>query len=407
VDGEMTGYGRYIFTDSSEYRGIFGNGLPLSGMLHPVPNEVRRLANYVTRFPGKPLWHLDVQERLQEDMADVPLPPFIFARTDCLALVNVTPPLGSNSHNFNHLKRVTARLTWARPIHGDQPLWNAEECRGKIVAIMRGPRPPSPPCSYGIKLYHAQNAGAVGVIFVDWDPDGQFTMVPRVESAQIYPGGPILEASIPCFLALNKRTGALQQGALHTMMPIKSEMQLPAGWIIGLITCLEQESGPSMSKAQETDLMKDFFNCRKQEREQEQQLLHHQLGDLRAGVDKLDANEFISGKLFDSLKYESHTPNGQAGATTTEASMAHAILSKITSKDKAKELAQQATNAAAAMRRSFFSSPTVAQVDVTAHTHQSAAVQRSVTDDDEDDAADEMRQLRLDKFALLDRFVRP
>jgi hypothetical protein len=26
-----------------------------------------------------------------------------------------------------------------------------------------------------VKLYHCQAAGAVGVIFVDWDPSGRFT----------------------------------------------------------------------------------------------------------------------------------------------------------------------------------------------------------------------------------------
>ena len=37
-------------------------------------------------------------------------------------------------------------------MHADQPLWNSKECEGKIVAIMRGPRPPSSSCGYGIKV---------------------------------------------------------------------------------------------------------------------------------------------------------------------------------------------------------------------------------------------------------------
>ena len=73
-------------------------------------------------------------------------------------------------HSHSHAHR-------ARPIHADQPLWNARECRGKIVAVMRGPRAPAPACNYSVKLYHCQLAGAVGVIFVDWDPLGRFTVL--------------------------------------------------------------------------------------------------------------------------------------------------------------------------------------------------------------------------------------
>jgi hypothetical protein len=43
-------------------------------------------------------------------------------------------------------------------VHADQPLWNSKECEGKIVAIMRGPRPPSSSCGYGIKVQ--KNAAA-------------------------------------------------------------------------------------------------------------------------------------------------------------------------------------------------------------------------------------------------------
>jgi hypothetical protein len=43
-------------------------------------------------------------------------------------------------------------------VHADQPLWNSKECEGKIVAIMRGPRPPSSSCGYGIKV--KKNAAA-------------------------------------------------------------------------------------------------------------------------------------------------------------------------------------------------------------------------------------------------------
>ena len=37
-------------------------------------------------------------------------------------------------------RRITARLAFARPPYADAPLWNAEECRGRIVVVARGPR---------------------------------------------------------------------------------------------------------------------------------------------------------------------------------------------------------------------------------------------------------------------------
>jgi hypothetical protein len=37
-------------------------------------------------------------------------------------------------------RRITARLVFARPPYADAPLWNAEECRGRIVVVARGPR---------------------------------------------------------------------------------------------------------------------------------------------------------------------------------------------------------------------------------------------------------------------------
>ena len=185
ADGEMSGYGRYIAADGTEFRGIFDRGLPMQGMVH-LPHSHsqgrrRRVADYALRSPGTPLWEMGCGQLVDEGMVDAPMPPFVFAKSDCLALVHVIPAEGKNAHNFEHLKRVTARLVWARPVHADQPLWNAEECRGKIVAIMRGPRSPCPPCGYGIKVFHAQNAGAAACIFVDWDPNGKFQLVPRVE----------------------------------------------------------------------------------------------------------------------------------------------------------------------------------------------------------------------------------
>ena len=57
-----------------------------------------------------------------------------------MALVRANPlPLQPSQtepqveHDYKHLKEVTARLVWARPPFADQPLWNAAECRGKVL----------------------------------------------------------------------------------------------------------------------------------------------------------------------------------------------------------------------------------------------------------------------------------
>jgi hypothetical protein len=106
-------------------------------------------------------------------------------------------------------------------------------------------------------VFHAQQAGAVGCIFVDGECDAVFHTVPRVESAPIYPGGPVLTAEIPCFLTLSRHLGVLQEGALHSMFPVPTPvgMDLPSGWVIGNIVCIDQESGHTMTKAQESQLM--------------------------------------------------------------------------------------------------------------------------------------------------------
>ena len=209
----------HIFPDASEYRGQFQNALPQRGMFYPPQQqqEMRRLFDHSILGAREPLWNLGSNLSLYENMPENPLPRFVFGKADCLAAVKSVQGLGAEHNSFDHITTVTARLVWARPIYADQPLWNASECRGKIVVCMRGPRPPAPPCNYSIKLFHCQNAGAAGVIFVDFDSFQKFTIVPRVEDGPIYEGGPVLKVRIPCMLTLTCYLGVLQEGALHTM----------------------------------------------------------------------------------------------------------------------------------------------------------------------------------------------
>ena len=153
----MSGYGRFIFPEGGwEFRGTFARGLPQTGMLLPPRGQCRR---FVECFKRVPIWEIQPEQLVLEDMVEVPTPPFLWARADCLALVHVvTSSDGTKTHNFKHLKRVTARLVWARPMHAEMPLWNASECRGKIVAIMQCQKRPttaSKETYYSVCYYHA------------------------------------------------------------------------------------------------------------------------------------------------------------------------------------------------------------------------------------------------------------
>ena len=100
--------------------------------------------------------------------------------------------------------------------------------------------------------------------------------------------------------------------------------------------------------------MKEFFESRKHEREQEQELLQESLGDLRSGKDRLAQREFIGGGVLDSLSYGGDVDEANAAASA-EGRMVQAMLTKLSqngllSQDRAKDLAQQAEVAISALR---------------------------------------------------------
>ena len=219
--------------------------------------------------------------------------------------------------------------------------------RGKIVAVMRGPRPPSHSCSYSIKMYHVQNAGGVGVVFVDYDPDGVFRVIPRAESGPLWPGGPCLAMRIPAFFTLNSLAGALQEGAVHTLAPLGSTPKgLMQGWRVGVVYCRRQESSCcGMSKASADDVMLQFFSQRRQERVQENELLQEQLEDMKFGLDaSLQDKEWVHGGMLDSINFLKQDSNAPAPITRS-GTVTQAIFSKVTSEKKARQLAKHAESA--------------------------------------------------------------
>jgi len=109
---------------------------------------------------------------------------------------NLPPP----DPRFNLSRQVIARCVWARPRHGDLPLWNAGEVQGNIVVMMRGPAEAIPTVSYALKLYNAQQAGAVGAVFIDWDTSVCLhTGLSQIDEGAIqgHPQGAVLKVQIP------------------------------------------------------------------------------------------------------------------------------------------------------------------------------------------------------------------
>ncbi|KAJ1483953.1 hypothetical protein T484DRAFT_1798278 [Baffinella frigidus] len=171
---------------------------------------------YKVRFDGSKSF---IDGALPVVKVELPFPPYLPAQRDCVALSNGSPwddgkPAGkvcrdrggAESRKYPHIKDVTGKMVMACPPFGDVPLWNAEQVRGKMVvmmrgpscrgavasvrgkmvAIMRGPSSQKPSVPFHIKMFHAQNAGAIGVVFINDIPqDKSFTAIPRVDSGAI------------------------------------------------------------------------------------------------------------------------------------------------------------------------------------------------------------------------------
>ena len=91
--------------------------------------------------------------------------------------------------------------------------------------------------------------------------------------------------------------------------------------------------------------MEEFFTSRRRERAEENELLQDQLDGLRAGVNSLDDKEFVGGALLDSLNFAKQDCNAPPPKTRS-GSITQAMLEKLTSKEKAEKLAQNADVAA-------------------------------------------------------------
>ena len=334
--GEPDVSGSMWFKDLSEYHGSISAGKPHGDGKHYFADGARLECAFVHGCPEGPGILIDAhgtyfnvmyqggvslqdgaQPALQEETRPEAFRP---TKAECVALTIGSPQPVAGTENpatgkprlagvFPNSKDVRGKLVWARPPFADMPLWNAEQVKGKIVAIVRGPAAPATAVSYGLKLHHAQQAGAKAVVFVDYDPNGKFDAMPRIDEGVVQygvrPSPPDVDirAQIPTVLVLNRHTATLQEGALHVLAFAPPGFPgIPYGWKVGFVCVPPQESKVGLSKDKADALMAEFFAERKKERLEEGQLLK----DIKdSGEDQaekgLKSREFYGGNFFDSL----------------------------------------------------------------------------------------------------------
>ena len=251
------------------------------------------------------------------------------------SLTSLTAPLTEAS--YPHVPATpavcaTRKLVYARPPHADVPLWNADEARGKIVAVVCLPaHGPAGGACMELQQRHAQLAGAAAVIYIDLespsvfrapvllarlvlDPDGGrrpgpgpgpdpdpgpgpqsvHSVPPRptrppgsasdsenlpAQPSDPAPAGPGLTGLVPAVFTTRHGLPYLQEHALHVIgvAPLGASTISPPGWRLGTVTIPRQESNVGLSKSKADELMADFFRQRQRERTMETSLLREEL----------------------------------------------------------------------------------------------------------------------------------
>lgn len=207
--------------------------------------------------------------------------------------------------------RVIGKLVMARPLFGDMPLWNKEECRNAIVVMARGPASSDYKVSFSLKIHHAQMAGARAVVIVDGMSRSFDTeMPPEVQEGPvewgIKPKPPDLEINIriPAVMILAERAHLLREKAIHVLHYLDPEncAGLPVGVRVGYVHIPKQESKVGMEKTKAQTMMADFFAERRKERSEEVNML---IDVKRSGKDQADetlkSREFYGGNFFESM----------------------------------------------------------------------------------------------------------
>ena len=334
--GEPDVSGSMWFKSEHEYHGSISNGKPHGPGKHYLPDGSYLECTFVHGCPhgtgmlidrDGSYWNVmykggvSVQDGAEPSEKEETKPePYRPTKAECVALTVGSPKPVPGTENpttgkpklagvFPNSKDVRGRLVWARPSFADMPLWNAEKVRGNIVAIVRGPAAPATAVSYGLKMYHAELAGAKAVVFVDYDPNGRFDAMPRIDQGVVQygvrptPADVDIKVHIPSVLVLNRHTTSLQEGAQHIIAFAPPGFPgIPYGWKVGFVCVPPQESKIGLSKSKADTLMAEFFAERKKERIEEGQMLKDSKDSgLDQAEEVLKAREFYGGNFFDSM----------------------------------------------------------------------------------------------------------
>lgn len=222
--GNPHGFGGYYFPDKSKLEVKFENGMPIgkgrlierSGQhwdveydgslaLHQGGEPVKKTETYPEAF-----------EEVTVDCVAISIgKPFEARRPDgSMGLKGLYPNLPPN-HN------LVGKLVWARPQYAEVPLWNAADCGNSIVVIVMGPaRQPKCIVSMSLKLHHAQQAGAKGVVLVDpyrrgFDHIPAALEGPITEGVTPNPPDFDIKITIPTVMVLKEKAMKMREGAIH------------------------------------------------------------------------------------------------------------------------------------------------------------------------------------------------
>ena len=208
ADGVMHGAGTYFIpAEEALYEIEFVKGNP-SGMGTLSEGSGRRKDFYEVDFDGKGSFAQGVQpvKKVKSRRAD----PKEALLPVCGMLAGPKGgPLG-----YDHCQPVSGELVWARPPRCDCMLFNAEECKGKVVVARRGGT------DFNRKLMVVQEAGAVGLVVVGWDEKEEKYMRPICSLTMGPMEGPDLpehlrelDVKIPVVYMLKKLERGLCEGA--------------------------------------------------------------------------------------------------------------------------------------------------------------------------------------------------
>ena len=218
------------------------------------------------------------------------------------------PPEDPTDHNC---RKIVQKFVWARPKFADQPLWNTSEVRGKIVGIMRGPLPPATIASFSLKVHYAQQAGAAGVIIVDWDPKGPlYRNIRKIDEGAInfgvwpIPDNIDFKVMIPTIFMQNKTLLALKEDEDAWMVfspeSVSREGMVTFGYQIGFVV-FPPIQNKGLRKQEANSLMAEFLQVRKMEREKEKALIEEMKFKGHDADESLKSREFYGGSWFESM----------------------------------------------------------------------------------------------------------